>query len=123
MEKNIPCPGCGLLIYSGSILEKDFNALTSCRELLFELSYYTLSLKDEDFIHQLIVDTYAAQHSGEKVKPITTLFALIGLFLVNEKHFSGKQVQLAHMALSKKTKNWPHFVVPIEKNWLTVQNV
>jgi hypothetical protein len=39
------------------------------------------------------VDAYAAQHATPASKPITTAFALIGLFLFAERGFTGKQVQ------------------------------
>lgn len=64
----------------------------SDQEAFNELSYYTLSHGDPAFIHQYIVDAYAAQHADEKSKPITVAFALIGLYLHIEKHYSGKQV-------------------------------
>jgi hypothetical protein len=90
------CPGCGVQLYSDNDnLDKDFNASLACLGLMFELSYYTLSLQDNYFIHQLIVDAYAAQHSGKDVKTITTAFALGGLFLVNERTYTGKQVQFS----------------------------
>lgn len=121
---SVICPGCGVHVYTdNNNLDKNFNASVACRELMYQLSYYTLSLQDNYFIHQLIVDAYAAQHSGKGVKPITTTFALVGLFLVNERNYTGKQVQLAHMAITKKSKTWPHFPAPKEKEWLTVQDV
>ena len=57
------CPGCGVTLNSkNNLLEKDFNASSACRELYYQLSYYTLALQYEDFSHQLILDTYAGQH-------------------------------------------------------------
>jgi hypothetical protein len=125
MKKNtVVCPGCGVSLVSDNMIpDRDFLASAACRKLVFELSYYTLSLGDEYFIHQLAVDAYAAQHSGPYVKPIATTFALVGLYLVNEKHYTGKQVQLAHMALAKKSKIWPLFIAPTDKKWMTVKTV
>jgi hypothetical protein len=123
-QPRLVCPGCGIQIYSDlEGLDRDFNASNSCRSLFYDLSYYTLSLRDSFFIHQLAVDAYAAQHSGERVKPIATTFALVGLFLVNERNYTGKQVQNAHMALAKKSKVWPNFSAPQDKAWLTVWDV
>jgi hypothetical protein len=45
-------------------------------------------------------------------KPITIIFALIGLYLHLEKNFTGKEVQFAHMKLVKHRKNWPNFKLP-----------
>ena len=122
--KHIRCPGCGAQIYSyNDKLDKDFHASAACRELYFQISYYTLSLKDSNFIHQLIVDSYAAQHSGAKTKPITISFALIGLYLVNERSYTGKKVQEAHMIMANKSKDWPNFKIPEEIKWMTVLDV
>lgn len=111
MGKNLViCPGCRVAIRSESYdLDKKFNASLSCLKLYYELSYFTLSLQDEDFIHQLIVDTYAAQHFGINTKPITITFALVGLYLVNERHYTGKHVQQVHIDLANKSQKWPKF--------------
>jgi hypothetical protein len=104
------CPGCGL-------------PLSRCKELINELSLYTLSLQDEWFIHQLVVDTYAAQHVTSDQKPIAGSFALIGLYLVYEKGFTGKQVQRVHMQIARKQKIWPKFIASTTKWELTVEDV
>jgi hypothetical protein len=55
------CPGCGLKLASNDIsLNERFNASNACWQQYGKLSVFTLSLRDKDFIHQLIVDTYAA---------------------------------------------------------------
>jgi hypothetical protein len=74
-----------------------------------ELSYYTLSHPDPSFIHQLIVDAYAAQHADETSKPIYLAFALAGLYLHNVKNYSGKEVQRAHMRLARHKDTIPIF--------------
>lgn len=104
------CPGCGL------------NPSYKCRDLINELSAYTLSLNDDWFIHQLVVDTYAAQHAIKIQKGITTSFALIGLYLVYELEFTGRQVQRMHMNIANKRADWPKFDSPTS-NWpLTVDD-
>ena len=118
------CPGCG--VKSNSVnnhLDEVFNASKACRELMYQISYFTLSLQDDYFLHQLAVDAYAAQHQGNKTKPISTAFGLIGLYLINERNFTGREVQLAHVAFANKSKIWPQFSAPKEKNWLTVKDV
>jgi hypothetical protein len=57
------------------------------------------------------------------VKPISTAFALIGLYLTFELGYTGKQVQRTHMFLAEKHIEWPRFDPPIEKNALTVCDV
>ena len=119
------CPGCGIEMESEEDrLDEDYNASVSCRKLYFDLSYYTLSLQDSYFIHQLIVDTYAAQHFGKSTKSMQITFALIGLYLVFEHYYSGKQVQNVHILLGKRNKEWPRiFIEPEEKAKITVLDV
>jgi hypothetical protein len=118
------CPGCGLQFESNDrSLNERFNVSNAYCQLYGQLSVFTLSLRDKDFIHQLIVDTYAAQHSGPKVKPIDTAFALIGIYLTFEKDYTGKQVQRTHMFLGKKRTAWPRFNLPQNKSTLTVLDV
>jgi hypothetical protein len=81
--------------------------MPSDQEIYDELSLYTLGLRDEAFLHQNIVDAYAAQHVDEQTKPIRTVFALIGLYLTIEKAFTGRQVQRMHMRLARQRKQWP----------------
>jgi Family of unknown function (DUF5946) len=105
------CPGCGL------------KSETSCQDLNTELSAYTLSLQDPEFLHQLVVDTYAAQHATLEKKPIYVTFGLVGLYLTYEKGFTGKQVQKAHMSLANKSKTWPKFISQTHEWPLTVADV
>jgi hypothetical protein len=81
-------------------------------DLFNELTFYTLSLRDPGFIHQHVVDAYAAQHADEQTKPIKVVFALVGLYLFLEKHFTGRQVQQMHMRLAKRRKQWPRLPLP-----------
>ncbi len=122
--KKVICPGCGLEADSeDDKLDDRYNASSACRRVFDELSAFTLSLRDKDFINQVAIDIYTAQHIGPKVKPIGTVFALIGLYLVFERGYSGRQVQLAHMTLSKTRRQWPHFDPPAKKSTVTVGDV
>lgn len=71
-----------------------------------ELAFYTLAHKDPGFIHQHLVDTFLAQHADASTKPIALVFALIGLYLHVEKGYTGKQVQLAHIKMARRRKQW-----------------
>jgi hypothetical protein len=88
-----------------------------------ELCAYTLTHSDPAFIHHCVVDAYAAQHASSQSKAITTVFALIGLYLQIERAYSGRQVQLAHMRLARKRKQWPTFTPPPARGAMTVQDV
>lgn len=120
------CPGCHVQLYSPSnSVASDYNASSACVEIYHKLTYYTLSLQGEEFVHQLAVDAYAAQHFGQQVKPITITFALVGLYLVNEKGYTGKMVQDVHVQLvnANKSKNWLYFPQPTKNALVTVKIV
>jgi len=88
-----------------------------------DLCYYTLSHGDPSFIHQHVVDAFAAQSSTGHDKPIRLTFALVGLYLHVEEGFSGRQVQLAHMRLAQKKRQWPAFTLPHNRGAITVTDV
>ena len=121
---NILCRGCGLVLPDLKLdSPKGFNASGECYQQFNELSFYTLSLGYEEFIHQMAVDAYEAQHAGQGTKNITGTFGLIGLYLSFEKGYNGRQVQRAHMMLANARKDWPCFD-PAGKHWpLTVMDV
>ena len=88
-----------------------------------ELCYYTLGHGDPSFLHQHVVDAFAAQNADEQTKPIKLTFALVGLYLHIEKQFSGKQVQQVHMDLARRKQPWPPFALPSDRGSLTVADV
>ncbi|HEX8726189.1 MAG TPA: DUF5946 family protein [Gemmatimonadaceae bacterium] len=88
-----------------------------------ELQFYTLGLRDGAFIHQHVVDAWAAQHATADGKPISLTFALVGLYLHLERGFTGRAVQLAHMAMAKTKHDWPRFALPAERGAVTAQDV
>lgn len=94
-----------------------------CLGLYHELSVHTLSDLDPTFPHQLAVDAYTAQHAGPDTKPITTAFALIGLYLVCDRGFTGRQAQRAHMALGRRRQEWPRLSPPAPRGDVTVADV
>ena len=94
-----------------------------------ELMAWTMSLSDPTFVHQHVVDAWAAQHADEHSKPIGVAFALIGLYLHVEKRFTGREVQRVHMRLSQPhgrgagRKEWPRFQLPRQRGGVTVSDV
>jgi len=56
-----------------------------------ELCCYTLAHGDLSFIHQHVVDSFAAQNADENTKPIKLTFALIGLYLHVENTFQAER--------------------------------
>ncbi len=93
------------------------------KEVYDQLSLYTLKNRDPQFIHQYIVDTYPAQHFQNYSKPITVYFSLVGLYLHFERGFTGKQIQEAHMQLSKLRKTWPRFDAPSMAGTMPISDV
>ena len=99
------------------------NPARSEQEIFNEISYYTLAHLDPSFIHQYVVDAFAAQCADQETKPITITFALVGLYLHLEKNFTGKKVQIAHIKLGNHRKNWPEFKLPEKRGDITVYDV
>jgi hypothetical protein len=92
-------------------------------DLYHELCAYTLQRGDATFIHQHVVDAFAAQRATVQSKPISVAFSLAGLYLHVEKGFSGRQVQRAHMQMARQKRTWPAFVLPDHRGDVTVADV
>jgi hypothetical protein len=92
-------------------------------EAYHEVSAYTLMHGDATFIHQHVVDAWAAQHASSDSKPIGVLFALVGLYLHVERGFTGREVQRAHMELAKRPEPWPVGALPVSRGAITAVDV
>ena len=92
-------------------------------DLYHELICYTLAHGDPSFIHQHVVDAFAAQCADECSKPNAVTFALVGLFLHLEKSYTGRHVQLAHMNLARRRKDWVMPPMPPDRGNLRVCDV
>ena len=93
------------------------------REAYDELCAYTLTRGDRGFIHQHVVDAFAAQSADAATKPIKLTFALLGLYLHEERSFTGREVQRAHQILARRQQPWPSFHLPAERGALTALDV
>ncbi len=93
------------------------------RETYFRLCGWTLNLGDAAFVHQHVVDAFAAQHADAQTKPITLTFALVGLYLCVEKRWSGRQVQRAHMQMAGRKRPWPAFAPASTRGSVTASDV
>jgi hypothetical protein len=93
-------------------------------ESYHELSFYTLAHPNPQyFIHQHIVDAQTAQTADAHTKPIAIVYALVGLYLMLEKNYTGRQVQQAHVQLSKNKTNLPPITLPEKRGDMTIQEV
>jgi hypothetical protein len=79
------------------------------------LAAYTLTHGDATFIHQYVVDAFAAQSADSATKPVAVTMALVGLYLHNERGWDGRKVQEAHMKLAKSKRAWPTWFLPEER--------
>ena len=98
-------------------------SIKSDQDAYNQLAYYTLSHQNPSFIHQHLVDAFAAQTATQKTKPIALTFALAGLYLYLKKGFTGRQVQLMHMKMAKYKREWLTFDLPEERGEVTVHDV
>lgn len=99
------------------------DAGPSEREAYEQLQCYTLAHGDPAFLHQYVVDAWAAQHADANTKPIALTFALVGLYLHLERGFTGRQVQRTHMALARHGRAWPSLPLPPERGAVTAIGV
>jgi len=88
-----------------------------------ELCGYTLSLGDPRFIHQHVVDAWGAQSAVAGGKPIRLIFSLAGLYLHLERGRTGREVQLIHMRMAKRKREWPSIALPIDRGEMTAIDV
>ena len=97
--------------------------MQSATDAYDELCGYTLTRRDPAFIHQHVVDAFAAQNANESTKPIQLTFALAGLYLHVEKTLSGKEVQRAHMTMAREKRQWPALTLPRDRGAITAADV
>src|SRR5690348_4591092 len=94
--------GAVCVVMRGAKPMADTDPAFNDQEAYHELACYTLVHSDPAFIHQFIVDAYAAQHANAHSKPISVAFALAGLYLHLERGYSGRQVRTAAYAVSEE---------------------
>jgi Family of unknown function (DUF5946) len=88
-----------------------------------ELVFYTLAHKGSNFIHQHVVDAFAAQTADATTKPIKIVYGLAGLYLLLENKYTGKEVQQAHVQMSKGLKTFPVINLPENRGSISIKNV
>jgi hypothetical protein len=87
------------------------------------LRSYALLHGGPAFIHQHVVDAFAAQTADARTKPIALMFALVGLYLRTQKQVSGLEIQDIHVSLACRKQSWPVIPLPAERGALTVVDV
>ncbi len=119
------CQGCGVVLPgSGDPWDPRSTASEACHALYGEvLGYEHEHLAELGGWHQLLVDTYGAQHVGPRSPAITGAFGLIGLYLTLERGWTGLRVRAAHQALAARYRDWPLLGRPPEAASMTVQDL
>ena len=85
--------------------------------------FEALHLAELGRFHQLMVDTYAAQHVGERTPAMSAAFALIGLHLALELGMTGIEVRNCHQYLARHFREWPRYERSSDTGSLTVMDV
>lgn len=116
------CLGCGLrLPASGQPPDRRQNASSECWAVYGDVLGFELShLVPLGRYHQLMVDTYGAQHGGANARSIRIAYSLVGLFLALERGWDGLEVRRAHQRMGKPDPSWPSFDRPPEVGTVTV---
>jgi hypothetical protein len=116
------CPGCGLRQpASGQPPDQRQNASAECWAVYGEVLGFELShLVPLGQYHQLMVDTYGAQHAGGDARSIRVAYSLVGLFLALERGRDGLEVRRAHQRMGKPDRSWPSFDRPPDLGTVTV---
>lgn len=96
---------------------------TDLQEQYHKLCFYTLAQPVNIFIHQHVVDAFTAQTATAATKPISIIFSLAGLYLLNEKNYTGKQVQQAHLTMAAKEKRYPEISLPQNRGNINITHV
>jgi Family of unknown function (DUF5946) len=119
------CPGCGVnLPGQPEFTDGRRNASPPCWLLYGEVAGYELAhLARLGRLHQLMADTYGAQHAGPWVPRIGTAFSLIGLRLALDEDATGLEVRAAHQYLAQNYREWPAFARPTRSAHMTVFDV
>lgn len=119
------CPGCGVSLPGPLEKHGRRNASEACWQLYGEVAAHELAnLATLGRLHQLMVDTYGAQHAGGSGESrLGVAFALIGLSLALDHGWSGTDVRDAHRYLATTAGDWPAFAPPTRRASLTVYGV
>lgn len=105
-------------------MARKVNASPACWDLCTEvMGHEAQHLPELGRLHQLTVDTYAAQHAGAPTPLISTAFALIGLHLALDHGWAGTAIRATHQALARRHREWPRFQAPERRGQLTIADV
>ena len=93
-----------------------------CHRPLYD-EIYIYAMGRPGFLLQHVVDAFAVQCATASSKPVAIVFGLVGLYLRVERQFSGRQIQLAHMKLARRKREWEYPPLPHSRGEFTVIDV
>jgi hypothetical protein len=124
MQDYVVCPGCRNKLPDRNLdLNNKYNASGECFEKFNDIAVYNFFKNDKNYIHQVAVDAYVAQHSGTPTTNKATVLALIGLYLYVVREYKGNKIQIEQMRIAKLQNDWPRFEVHTNINEITVLDV
>ena len=120
------CPGCGLVMpkRDNATGHEYINASPECWSVYTEVleAEYSNGLLFAQ-VHQLTVDTYAAQHAGGRHPDKSLAVHLAGLYLVLGRGLPQSVISQHRQRLATNVKVWPHFTPPEPIKSFTVFDV
>ncbi|MCU1572939.1 MAG: hypothetical protein JWO93_1021 [Micrococcaceae bacterium] len=120
----VTCPGCGGRFDADpDAAPSSLSAAAECSNTCAWVTGYGLSTPGLARFHQMIVDTYGAQHPAPPTPRIRVAYSLVGLHLALDRGISGPGVRAAHGLMGKPTPDWPAFAPPSGHAALTIADV
>ncbi len=120
------CPGCGLRmpVNDAATYQGYYNASADCWQVYTEVlgTEFSNALLFRQ-VHQLTVDTYAAQHPGGTHPDKSIAVHLSGLHLALERGFPLIKIPPVLHRLAEQVESWPHFPPPTNLGKITVFDV
>jgi len=96
-----------------ALYEGDYNTSPECWRIFTEVlgkEFSNAVLFGQ--VHQLTVDTYAAQHAGGKHRDKSVIIHLCGLHLILDRGARPTSVPKSFQRLARVVRVWPHVHVP-----------
>lgn len=121
------CPGCGLRMPARKTTTTSrgyYNVSDECWDLYTEVlgtEYSNAFLFGQ--VHQMTVDSYAAQHAGGPHPDKSVDVHLVGLYLSLQKGIRSPYIPPLLQRLVAAIEVWPHYEPPTERAAITVFDV
>ena len=126
MAQQSECPGCGLRmpVKETATTHRYFNTSPECWDLYMEV--LAIEYADPPLfgrVHQLTVDSYAAQHPGGSHPDKSVDVHLCGLYLSLVRSTDSASISPLRQRLIDSVEEWPHFPPPSDLGPMTVFDI